>query len=168
MSTTTTKRTVSEIAKLPPLRNIRKTSAEATVKKFHIENTLAQLHSPPAVHETTVIDLVDTSDDIQQQPQLTVDPNCGSFGQAIVILSSDSQESNTSCRTASIHSFPSWDNTPAQMSPMNLSPPISSNNPDTSEHSLGDRAIQESSQNTDSSFRRGECGQHQAHTATKN
>ena len=92
-----------------------------------------------------MIDLVDTSDDIQQQPQLTVDQNCTSFGQAIVILSSDSQESNPSFHTVSVHSFPTRKNNSTQMSRIECSTSISSNNPDTSDLSPGDRKTQDPS-----------------------
>ena len=170
MSTTPVISTVSEIAKSPPLRNIRKTIAEATVINLHIGKTLAHLPPSPAAHETTMIDLVDTSGDIQQQPQLTVDQNCTSFGQAIVILSSDSQESHPSFHTVSVHSFPTRKNNSTQMSQIECSTSISSNNPDTSDLSPGDHKTQDPSQDSDSCFpfRRGECDERQAHTATKN
>ena len=117
---------------------------------MHTEKNPAQLPPSSAAHETTVIYLVDTSDDTQQQPQLTVDPNCIFFGQAIFILSSDLQESRPSFHKASVHSSPNREDISAQISPMDCSPSISSNNPDNSEYSPGDRGNQEPSQDPDS------------------
>ena len=45
MISTPTRSTVSTIAKSPPLRNVRKTKAYATVKNLHVEDTTANLAS---------------------------------------------------------------------------------------------------------------------------
>ena len=106
--------TVSTIAKSPPMRNIRKSKAEATVKKLNVEKAIANISlsplSPtddstqdPKDKNTTVIDLVDTSEDSPPQVALNINPNCTTFGQDIVILSSDSQDS---FHTASVNSAP--------------------------------------------------------------
>ena len=113
MISTPTRSTDSTIAKSPPLRNINKIKAEATVKKLHVEKTTANLASTLPIDDspqqtntkdTTIIDLADTSDEPQQSTTLSINPNCSSFGQDIVILSSDSQDSSPSFHTASVHS----------------------------------------------------------------
>ena len=125
------KSTVSTIAKSPPLRNIRKSKAEATVKKLNIEKTIANLTSTPptddSLHqtntkETTIIDLIDASDEPQQSTPLSTNPNCSSFGQDIIILSSDSQESSNFFHTASVHSIPTRTLQPKNSTPMDWSP----------------------------------------------
>ena len=121
MITTPSRSTVSTIA---PLRNIRKSQAEATVKKLNVEQTIANIPQSTATKETTIIDLVDTSDEPQPTPTLTVNPNSSSFGQDIVILSSDSQESIPSFHIASIHSVPTRTFDPPKPTPMDCSPPI--------------------------------------------
>ena len=64
--------TVATIAKSPPLRNIRKSKAEAPVKKLNVEKAIANISLSPttddSTHEsknkdTTFVDLVDTLDD---------------------------------------------------------------------------------------------------------
>ena len=106
--------TMSTIAKSPPMRNIRKSKAEATVKKLNVEKAIANISlspiSPtddstqdPKDKNTTVIDLVDTSEDSPPQVALNINPNYTTFGQDIVILSSDSQDS---FHTASVNSAP--------------------------------------------------------------
>ena len=104
--------TVSTIAKSPPMRNIRKSKAEATVKKLNVEKAIANISLSPSTDDstqdpkdknTTVIDLVDTSEDSPPQVALNINPNCTTFGQDIVILSSDSQDS---FHTASVNSAP--------------------------------------------------------------
>ena len=104
--------TVSTIAKSPPMRNIRKSKAEATVKKLNVEKAIANISLSPSTDDstqdpkdknTTVIDLVDTSEDSPPQVALNINPNCTTFGQDIVILSSDSQDS---FHTTSINSAP--------------------------------------------------------------
>ena len=115
MVSSPTRSTVSTIAKSPLLRNIRKTKAEATAKKLNVENTIANFWptSPiadssqqPATKKTTIVDLVDTSDEPQQSPTISINPNCFYFGQNIIILSSNSQDSSSSFHTASVHSAP--------------------------------------------------------------
>ena len=104
--------TVSTIARSPPMRNIRKSKAEATVKKLNVEKAIANISLSPSTDDstqdpkdknTTVIDLVDTSEDSPPQVALNINPNCTTFGQDIVILSSDSQDS---FHTASVNSAP--------------------------------------------------------------
>ena len=104
--------TVSTIAKSLPMRNIRKSKAEATVKKLNVEKTIANISLSPSTDgstqdlrhkNTTVIDLLDTSEDSPPQDALSINPNCTTFGQDIVILSSDSQDS---FHTASVNSAP--------------------------------------------------------------
>ena len=94
--------TVSTIAKSPPMRNIRKSKAEATVKKLNVEKAIANISLSPSTDDstqdlrhknTTIIDLLDTSEDSPPQDALSINPNCTTFGQDIVILSSDSQDS---------------------------------------------------------------------------
>ena len=171
MSPTPSKSTSSTKAKSPPLRTICKTQAEATVKKLHVEQTVANLPPSPATKETTIIDLVETSDDTQSQPILTVDSNGSSFGQAIRILSSDSQDSNPSFHKASVQSFPTRELNASQPSPMDCSPQVAEPEPDTSEHSPGENTTNKEAQTNANSqlySRRGECGEHLANTATKN
>ena len=110
MTTTLAGSPVPVIAKSSLLRNIRKSNGEATIKKLRFEKTLSQLPTSPTNNETTVIDLTETSDETPASFQLLEDNNWSSFGQSIVILSSDSQESNPSFHTASIHSFPTREN----------------------------------------------------------
>ena len=104
--------TVSTIAKSPPMRNIRKSKAEATVKKLNVEKAIANISLSPSTDDstqdlrrknTTIIDLLDTSEDSPPQAALSINPNCTTFGQDIVILSSDSQDS---FHTASVNSAP--------------------------------------------------------------
>ena len=104
---------VTTIAKSPPLRDPRKFQAEPTLKKLRLEKALSNITLTPSTDEshgtnmekeTTIIDLVDTSE--EPQTPLSINPNCSTFGQDIVILSSDSQESNNSFHTASINSVP--------------------------------------------------------------
>ena len=122
---------MSTIAKSPPLRNPRKSKAEATVKKLKIEKVIANISLTPttddSLHEnktkeTTIIDLVDTSDGPQSHTPLSINPNCSTFGQNIVILSSDSQESSNSFHTASIHSVPIGTVQPKDPEPMHWTP----------------------------------------------
>ena len=118
--------TVSTIAKSPPMRNIRKSKAEATVKKLNVEKTIANISLSPSTDDTTqelkrkdttIIDLLDTSEDSPPQVALSINPNCTTFGQDIVILSSDSQDS---FHTASVNSAPTRN---AQLSePMDWTP----------------------------------------------
>ena len=106
--------TVSTIAKSPPLRNIRKSKAEPTIKKLNVEKAIANISlSPlsatedstqdPKDKNITIIDLIDTSEDSPPQAALNINPNYTTFGQDIVILSSDSQDS---FHTASVNSAP--------------------------------------------------------------
>ena len=104
--------TVSTIARSPPTRNIRKSKAEATVKKLNVEKAIANISLSPSTDDstqelkrkdTTIIDLLDTSEDSPPQVTLSINPNCTTFGQDIVILSSDSQDS---FHTASVNSAP--------------------------------------------------------------
>ena len=104
--------TVSTIAKSPPMRNIRKSKAEATVKKLNVEKAIANISLSPSTDDstqelrrkdTTIIDLLVTSEDSPPQVALSINPNCTTFGQDIVILSSDSQDS---FHTASVNSAP--------------------------------------------------------------
>ena len=145
MMTTTSRSTVSTIAKPPPLHNIRKTHAEATVKKLIVEQAIANIPQSPATnyYETTIIDLVDTSDEPQPSPALTVNPNCSCFGQGIIILSSDSQDSSPSFHTASIHSVPTQTFDTPKPTPMDCSPPIQNPERDTPEHHTGETASNE-------------------------
>ena len=115
MVSTPTRSTVATIANSPPLRNIRRPKAEATVKKLNVENTfanfwptfpLADSSQQPATKKTTMVDLIDTSDEPQQSPTISINPNWSSLGQDIIILSSDSQDSSPSFHTASAHSAP--------------------------------------------------------------
>ena len=53
--------------------------------------------------DITIIDLLDTSEDSPPQVALSINPNCTTFGQDIVILSSDSQDS---FHNASVNSSP--------------------------------------------------------------
>ena len=132
MLSTPKRSTVSTIAKSPPLRNPRKSKAEATVKKLKVEKAIANISLTPttddSLHETktkgtTIIDLVDTSDEPQPHTPLSINLNCSSFGQDIVILSSDSQESSNSFHTASIHSVPTRTVQPKDPEPMDWTPP---------------------------------------------
>ena len=131
MISTPRKSTVSTIASSHPLRNIRKSKAEATVKKLNVKKAIANLKSTPptddSLHqtntkETTIIDLIDTSDEPQQSTPLSIKPNCSSFGQDIIILSSDSQESSNSFHTASLHSVRTRTLQPKNSTPMDWSP----------------------------------------------
>ena len=115
MLSTPKRSTVATIAKSPPLRNIHKSKAEATVKKLNVEKAIANISLSPttddSTHEsknkdTTFVDLVDTSDDPPTKTPLSINPNCSIFGQDIIILSSDSQESSNSFHTASVNSIP--------------------------------------------------------------
>ena len=137
MLTTPTKSTVSAIAKSPPLRKIRNKQAEATVKKLHVEQTVTNLPPSPATKETTKINQVDTSDDTQTHLLLTFDPICSYFGQAIVMLSPDSQDSNPSFHMVLVHSFPTRDVNASQPSHISCSRPVTKPEPGTSEHSPG-------------------------------
>ena len=103
---------VSAIAKSNPMRNIRKSKAEAKVKKLNVEKAIANISLSPSADDstqdlkhknTTVIDLLDTSEDSPPQDALSINPNGTIFGQDIVILSSDSQDS---FHTASVNSAP--------------------------------------------------------------
>ena len=123
---------MSTIAKSPPLRNPRKSKAEALVKKFKVEKAIANKSLTPttddSLHETktketTIIDLVDTSDEPQPHTPLSINPNCSTFGQDIVILSSDSKESSNSFHAASIHSVPTRTVQPKDPEPMDWTPP---------------------------------------------
>ena len=132
MFSTPKRSTVSTIAKSPPLRNLRKSKAEATVKKLNVEKAIANISLTPttddSLHETktketTIIDLVDTSDEPQPHTPLSINPNCSTFGQDIVILSSDSQESSNSFHTASIHSVSTRTVQLKDPEPMDWTPP---------------------------------------------
>ena len=123
--------TVSTIARSPPLRNIRKHKAEATVKKLNVEKAIANISLSPTMDDstqepkhkdTTVIDLIDTSDDTSPQVALSINPNCSTFGQDIIILSSDSQDSNNSFHTASVNSVPTRNTHPKLPEPMDWTP----------------------------------------------
>ena len=94
------------------MRNIRKSKAEATVKKLNVEKAITNISLSPTTDDstqelkrkdTTVIDLLDISDDTPPQVALSINPNCTTIGQDIIILSSDSQDS---FHTASVNSAP--------------------------------------------------------------
>ena len=123
--------TVTTIAKSPPLRNARKTQASATVKKLNVEKAIANITLSPTTDDTnqeqthkntTIIDLADTSDDIPPQVALSIKPNSSTFGQDIVIPSSDSQDSNLSFHTASVNSAPTGHARPKSHEPMDWTP----------------------------------------------
>ena len=131
MLSTPKRSTVATIAKSPPLRNIRKSKAEATVKKLNVEKAIANISLSPttddSTHEsknkdTAFVDLVDTSNDHPPSFSLSINPNCSSFGQDIIILSSDSQESSISFHTASVNSIPTRNEQPKRPKPMDWSP----------------------------------------------
>ena len=144
-------------------------NAQATSKKLRTENTLSQLPRLPANNETTVIDLVDTSDETPPRPKLSVNPNLSPFGQSIVFLSSDTQESNPSIHTASIQLFPTQEINSDPESPMECTPLIPETNPNTSEHSTSENAKSGTTQESAHwFFFDGECGEHQARIITKN
>ena len=118
--------TVSTIARSPPMRNIRKSKAEATVKRLNVEKSIANISLSPTTDDstqelkrkdTTIIDLLDTSDDSPPQVALSINPNCTTFGQDIIILSSDSQDS---FHTASVNSAPTRKAQPSE--PMDWTP----------------------------------------------
>ena len=132
--------TVSTIARSPPLRNIRKSKAEATVKKLNVEKAIANISLSPTTddstqepkrEDTTIIDLLDTSDDTPPQVALSINPNCITFGQDIIILSSDSQDS---FHTASVNSAPTQNAQPPEpmdWTPDQLEPERDTNTQDT-------------------------------------
>ena len=131
MLSTPKRSTVTTIAKSPPLRNIRKSKAEATFKKLNVEKAIANISITPttddSTHEpknkdTTFVDLVDTSDDPPPNTPLSINPNCSNFGQDIIILSSDSQESSNSFHTASVNSVPTRNTHTKQPEPMDWTP----------------------------------------------
>ena len=149
MGSPPTRSKVSTTAKSPPLRNIRKTKAEATVKKINVENTIANFWptSPiadssrqPATKETTIVDLVDTSDEPQPSPTISINPNCSSFGQDIIILSSDSQDSSPSFHTASVHSAPTQTFELKKHTPMDCSSPPQDPEREFPDHDMRDNA----------------------------
>ena len=143
MISTPSRSTVSTIAKSPPLRNTHKTHAEATVKKLIIEKTVAKITLLPATQDTTIVDLVDTSDEPQPSPTLTVNPSCSSFGQDIIILSSDLQDSCSSFYTASVNSVPTRTLDHPNQTPMDFSPPPLDPERDPPEHDKGETASTE-------------------------
>ena len=150
-----TRNIVSTIAKSPPLRNIRKTKAKATVKKLHVENTTANLASTLPIDDspqqtntkdTTILDLADTSDEPQQSTTLSINPNCSSFEHDIVIFSSDSQDSSPSFHTASVHSVPTRTLVPKNPTPMDWSPTPQDPEREPRDHETKDNASSEESQ----------------------
>ena len=155
MTSTSTRSTVSAIAKSPPLRIIRKTTAEATVRKPHVENTTANLASTLPIDDspqqtntkdTTIIDLADTLDEPRQSTTLSINRNCSSFGQDIVILSSDSQDSSPSFHTASVHSLPTRTLLPKPPTPMDWSPTPKDPEREPHDHETKDNASSEEAQ----------------------
>ena len=63
-------------------------------KKLWIENTTSKLPLSPPQDSTSMVDLIDTSINTQPEPPLlTIYPPTSSFGQSLVMLSSDSQAS---------------------------------------------------------------------------
>ena len=124
------------------MRNIRKSKAEATVKKLNVEKAIANISLSPTTDDstqelkrkdTTIIDLLDTSDDTPPQVALSINPNCTTFGQDIIILSSDSQDS---FHTASVNSAPTRNaqlSEPMDWTPDPLEPERDTNTQDTSQ-----------------------------------
>ena len=149
MVSTPTRSTVSTIAKSHPLRNIRKTKAEARMKQLNVENTIANFwptsliaDSPQqrATKETTIIDLADKLDEPQQSPTISINPNCSSFGQDNIILSSDSQDSSPSFHTASVQSKPTRTFDSKKHTPMYCSSPTQDPVRESPEHDTSDNA----------------------------
>ena len=143
MLSTPKRSTVATIAKSHPLRNIRKSKAEATVKKLNVEKAIANISLSPttdgSTHEsknkdTTFVDLVDTSYDPSPNTPLSINPNCSTFGQDIIILSSDSQESSHSFHTASVNSIPTRNAQPKRPEPMDWTPGPQEPEPDIDSH----------------------------------
>ena len=63
-------------------------------KKLWVENTTSKLPLSPPQDSTSMVDLIDTSINTQPEPPLlTIYPPTSSFGQSLVMLSSDSQAS---------------------------------------------------------------------------
>ena len=143
---TRSRSSISIIANSHPLRNIRKTKAEATPKKLNVEHSIANFaptcpiaNSPqqPATKETTIVDLVETSDEPQQ------DPTHSTFEQDIIFLSSDSQGSIPSFHTASVHSVPTRTFDLKKHIPMNCSSPPQDPEREFPEHDMRDNASNE-------------------------
>ena len=156
MLSTPKRSTVFTIAKSHPLRNPRKSQAEATVKKLKVEKAIANISLTPTTDdsqhetknkETTIIDLVDTSNEPQPYTPLSINPNCSTFGQDIVILSSDSQESNNSFHTASINPVPTRNLQPKEPEPTDLTPPTQEPERDADMHTPERDNISEDPQN---------------------
>ena len=87
------------ISKSPSSPNPRKSSADHTVRKLHVENMLSNLPIPPTNDETEIVDLIESSDN-PTRPEISIQPPSTDFGQSCIILSSDSRDSVMSFHTA--------------------------------------------------------------------
>ena len=139
--------TVSTIARSPPTRKIHKSKAEATVKKLNVERAIANISLSPTPDDstqgmkrkdTTIIELLDTSDDTPPQVALSINLYCATFGQDIIILSSDSQDS---FHTAYVNSAPTRNAQPSE--PMDWTPDPLEPERDTNTHDIATNGANE-------------------------